>query len=42
MTLEGKAGETGWIPAGHHLPTNIGEERFTGYHIEIKGVDGGE
>ena len=42
MVLEGKAGETSWIPAGHHLPTNIGDEPFTGYHIEIKGADGGE
>ena len=42
MALEGKAGETGWIPAGHHLPTNISDKPFTGYHIEIKGADGGE
>ena len=40
MVLEGKAGETSWIPAGHHLPTNIDDEPFTGYHIEIKGADG--
>ena len=37
MVLEGKAGETGWIPAGKHLPTNIGDEVFRGYHIELKG-----
>jgi quercetin dioxygenase-like cupin family protein len=42
MTLEGKAGETSWIPAGHHLPTNISDEPFTGYHIEIKGAEGSE
>ncbi len=42
MLLEGKAGETGWIPAGQHLPTNIGDEPFTGYHIEIKGSEGDE
>jgi len=42
MVLEGKAGESGWIPAGHHLPTNISDQPFTGYHIEIKGSESSE
>ena len=37
MEVEGKAGESLWIPAGHHLPTNTGDAPFTGYHIELKG-----
>ena len=42
QVLEGKAGDSGWIPAGHHLPTNVGDQPFTGYHIEIKSLDEGE
>ena len=41
MSLQGKAGESGWIPAGAHLPTNVGEESFRGYHIELKSVEEG-
>ena len=37
VALQAKAGETGWIPAGKHLPTNVGDEPFRGYHIELKG-----
>lgn len=42
QVVEAKGRENAWIPAGHHLPTNIGDEPFTVYHIEIKGIDGGE
>ena len=37
---EGKAGEVVWLPAGHHLPENVGSEPFKVYHIELKGGEG--
>ncbi len=42
MKTDGKAGEVDWIPAGHHLPKNTGDEPFKVYHIEMKNGGDGE
>jgi len=40
--VEGKAGEVVWIPGGHHLPENVGDELMEVYHIELKGGEDGD
>lgn len=34
--VEKKAGDMAWAPAGHHLPTNLGDQAFSVYQIELK------
>jgi len=39
MVVDGKAGDVIWTPAGHHLPTNMGDAPFRVYQIELKGPE---
>ena len=40
--VEAKAGEVVWLPGGHHLPENVGDEPMEVYHIELKSGEDGD
>ncbi len=40
QVVEATAGDAAWIPGGHHLPENIGDEPLELILVELKG--GGE
>jgi quercetin dioxygenase-like cupin family protein len=40
VDVSGKAGEAVWVPAGAHLPENVGKKQFELIQIELKGKGG--